>query len=427
MDVTAVLLRAAAVRPRALLATMPGGSRVRVTVEQELRRRDLPDALTPAQADLLLVAGPNSPSLRPAVERLWQDMSGPRSRAHVRRPEEAAEAIETCRARLADPVAQQGYLQQTGTRHGRQSSDGNTHSAHDGHSGHEEHGRHARGSSAQQSHGEHGGHGDGAMGMPGGLPMAEQGADRDGLTLDRLHVPLGPLLAHWPAGLTARLTLQGDVIQDVAISTASADGTCGIPFWSEPWLLALAGEEIRAGEAARRRAAAHLDSLSRLLAVAGWPAAATIARRLRDDLLAGAAGAQIRPLARRFAKRVSRSRTLHALTRGMGELSAAQAHSQGVDGPAARADGDVPARYRQWLGDVLEALDRLEDPRPLEPTRDEGPRGLLDAERWPSGALVDLLPRMLPGAELAAARLIVASLDPDPDELAGRQGVVARG
>jgi hypothetical protein len=34
---------------------------------------------------------------------------------------------------------------------------------------------------------------------------------------------------------------------------------------------------------------------------------------------------------------------------------------------------------------------------------------------------------MLPGAELAAARLIVASLDPDPDELAGRQGVVARG
>jgi hypothetical protein len=66
----------------------------------------------------------------------------------------------------------------------------------------------------------HGDHGDMAdMHMAGmrmgtgpvrGLPMAHEGDDRVGLRLDRLHVPLGPVLPDWPAGLVVRLTLQGD-------------------------------------------------------------------------------------------------------------------------------------------------------------------------------------------------------------------------
>ena len=72
-------------------------------------------------------------------------------------------------------------------------------------------------------HGEHGrwrhhGHAMGDMAWAtwrcrAGLPMADRGEDRDGLKLDQLHVPLGPVLPDWPAGLVVRVTLQGDVVQ----------------------------------------------------------------------------------------------------------------------------------------------------------------------------------------------------------------------
>lgn len=62
------------------------------------------------------------------------------------------------------------------------------------------------------------------MEMPGGLPMADRGEDRDGLMLDQLHVPLGPLLPDWPAGLVVHTTLQGDVVQAARIEILRADG-----------------------------------------------------------------------------------------------------------------------------------------------------------------------------------------------------------
>ncbi|MFI7142371.1 hypothetical protein ACIBQ5_33095 [Streptomyces massasporeus] len=262
--------------------------------------------------------------------------------------------------------------------------------------------------------------------MPAGLPMADRGPDRDGLTLDRLHVPLGPLLTDWPVGLTLRLTLQGDVIQEACVEDSTAavsDAPRSASFWTHPWQRAAAGEPASVGEAARRRAAAHLDSLGRLLAVAGWPAMAVTARRLRDDLLDGASGETLRPRVRRFTRRVGRSRILYWSTRGIGPLSAADADAAGVSGPAARADGDVPARYRQWLAEVERDVARLDDLSLLDPGSEEGPRGRGES----SVALVRLLPRLLEGAELAAARLIVASLDPDPDELAIRSREVNGG
>ena len=42
-------------------------------------------------------------------------------------------------------------------------------------------------------------HGDMQM-APSGIPLAEGGQDRDGLEMDVLHVRLGPVLRHWPAG-----------------------------------------------------------------------------------------------------------------------------------------------------------------------------------------------------------------------------------
>ncbi len=256
------------------------------------------------------------------------------------------------------------------------------------------------------------------MEMPAGLAMAERADDRDGLKLDRLQVALGPVLADWPAGLIVRVGLQGDVIQQVEVATLTSKTVGdGFPFWDEPWLRAAAGEAVTRGEAARRRAAAHLDSLGRLLAVAGWQEAAVTARRLRDLLLAGAPSARLLPPLERWARRLERSRTLRWLTGSLGILEAEAAAAAGVTGPALRANGDVTARWRRWLVECSEAVGQLDNRAPLGAAEREGPRGRLDSRSPPSRALLAVVPQLLEGAELAAARLIVASLDPDLDEL----------
>ncbi|MGY1439784.1 hypothetical protein [Streptomyces reniochalinae] len=392
MDLTGALLRATAARPHVLLVTTPGGTAVRLAAERHLRRLDVPTAGTPADADVLLVAGPDCPSLEPAFDRLWQDMPEPRCRDRVRGADAVPDVVDDCRTVLASATGRRGTAAHV---------------------------------PAERPSAE--------------LPMAEVGPDRDGLTLDRLHVPLGPLLSDWPTGLTIRLTMQGDVVEQARVEGLPAQAaTPSPPFWAEPWLRAEAGEQVTVGAAARRRAAAHLDSLARLLSVAGWQAAATTARRLRDELLTGADAAAVRARVERFARRVGRSRVLYWLTRGIGELTEAEARRVGartgnarheVDecagtgavetgfGPAeGRARGDVPARYRAWLASTVHATSLLEDASPLG-ADGEGPRGCVRDGLRPSAALVAVLPQLLRGAELAAARLIVASLDPDPDEL----------
>jgi hypothetical protein len=269
--------------------------------------------------------------------------------------------------------------------------------------------------------------GTGEMDMGGmvvrGTAMARRGMDRDGLRLDQLHLPLGPVLPDWPAGLLLRLTLQGDVIQEAeAEALAGGDGS----FWDEPWRRAAAGQRVTTAEASRRRAAAHLDSLARLLGVAGWEAAATAARRLRDDVLAGTPGGGVRPDARRFTRRVGRSRVLAWLTSGLGVLDAADAAAAGVTGPAA-AGGDVTARYRRWCAELDDAVAVLDDTSPLRPAEFGPPRGWAGAggapgtDKGPAG-IVAVLPRLLAGTEFAGARLIIASLDPDLDQLPARAG-----
>lgn len=128
--------------------------------------------------------------------------------------------------------------------------------------------------------------------------MADTGPDRDGLTLDVLRVPLGPVLPDWPAGLFIETVLQGDVVQRARAWVLPPAGPV-TPFWSAP-----------VDQPGRRHAAAHLDSLARLLAVAGWDGAAHRARSLRDDLLGAAPLAQVRPGFDGLRRRLERSRLL---------------------------------------------------------------------------------------------------------------------
>ena len=405
MDVTGLLVRAGAARPHVLVAAMPGGAAVRLAAEEQLRHRGWPAALSPADADVLLVAGAPPADIAASVQATWAAVPAPRVRAIVTSPGEVAAALDAAQAELTTgaprwlPAGDASVL--AGAKGDAASGPGGSHGA-SGMAGHHD-------------------IGDMDTGMPAGLPMAERGEDRDGLKLDRLHVQLGPVLPDWPAGLVVRLTLQGDVVQHAEAGAVGLAGGAG-SFWTEPWRRAAAGEPVTAGVAARRRAAAHLDSLARFLALAGWDDADVAARLLRDDALGGRPVSSLGLAVRRLAVRVARSRALAWSTRGAGMLRPDEAAAAGVTGPAWRAGGDVTARYRCWCRELAGLTAAFDDGSRLDPAVLEPPRGRLDGAQAPSASLLAVLPRLLAGAEFAAARLIVASLDPDLDELPARLG-----
>jgi len=416
MGLTQALLRVGAARPHVMIVSVPGGTAVRLAAEAELRRRGWPAALSPADADVLLVAGAVPKDLDDPVEEVWRAVPAPRARMQAASPDEVAAVLDRAgslagdlsRQRAALPVPRdppdEGEGPQAGGGPAGMQMPGGTDMP--------------GGMDMADEMGMAGGMDmAGGMGMAGGLPVASRGEDRDGLKLDQLHVPLGPFLPDWPAGLVVRVTLQGDVIQHATAGFLGVTGA-GRSYWYEPWLRAAAGDGADADEAARRRLASHLDSLGRFLAVAGWDLAAATARRLRDESLAGAPAATLEPAIRNFARRVGRSRVLAWATRGLGVLTPGEAVAAGVGGPALRAGGDVCARYRQWCAEVAEAAAVLAGRSPTDPGMLEGPRGPLAGQSAPSAGLVAVLPGLLAGAEFAAARLIIASLDPDADELA---------
>lgn len=335
--------------PRPLIVTALGGRSVRLAVERLTREWGWEQAAAPAEADLLVVCGTPDATLADAVERVWAQLPSPRARVGLHRTDTVAAELGQARARLADDLAATSHT--VGGARGDQPE-------------------------CEEST-EH----------PGGLPMADRAPDRDGLTLDQLHVSLGPVLADWPAGLVVRLTLQGDVVQSAqvevarapsvrtrTVDAAPADGRCA---WL-PGAAAPSGGEVPA--------AAALDGLARLLAVCGASTAARTARRLRDDLLAGTLDdAELR----RFARRLRRSRTLRWATDGVGRLD--ERHGE--------LGGDATRRWHRWL-DTAQGGGAPADPA------DDARVALAE------------LPDLLEGTELAAARVVVASLDPDLDALA---------
>ncbi|MEU4226077.1 hypothetical protein AB0F17_17410 [Nonomuraea sp. NPDC026600] len=383
-------MRRASVRP--LVVAGVYGTRTRLLVEAAVARRGWAVALSPGEASLVVVCGVPGEELAEAIRVVWDGVAGPR--ALVELPSDAAPdavegALDGAVVALGDEPGQRRDAAERESRswpqepmdHGGMDQGG----AHGGmdHGGHEHH-----------------------MGSPGGVAMADRGADRDGLKLDRLHVPLGLVLVDWPSGLVVETVLQGDVIQQATVHVVGGVAG-GVGFWDEPWVAASEGRAVTRGAAERRRAASHLDSLGRLLAVAGWPSAALRARWLRDRTLAGDSRADLSRDHARFARRVRRSRILAWMLRDVRLGVGPEA------GAVASPGGDVLSRLRWWLDRTGAALDAMDDPTPL--VGDDGPRGPV-GER-PSAAVLDVLPRLLDGAELAVARLIVAGLDPDLDQL----------
>ncbi|MDN4175803.1 hypothetical protein QWY28_22775, partial [Nocardioides sp. SOB77] len=221
---------------------------------------------------------------------------------------------------------------------------------------------------------DHGGMDHGGMDLsPGGIPLAEGGEDRDGLEMDVLNVRLGPVLPHWPAGLVVHCSLQGDVIVD-----ARAE------------LLDEADHHDGGSVGTARR----LDNIAALLALTGWDGAAVEARRLRNDALEDTDA--VNRGVGRLRRRVRRSRALRWSLRGLRPLTGDAVQEQGLPADAA---GDT---YDRLIG----MLDRA------------AATGAVEARTLST----DQLAAAVIGLDLAAARLVVASLDihhlrPDDAEL----------
>lgn len=409
MDLSQRLARLGVSRVSVLIVEVPGWSVTRWAAEHDLRSRGWRTAMPPADADVLLTCGSPSPRLARAIDLTWEQLPGPRSRTAALNASEAGAALTRAADQLLDErwQRQEAADRPAGPAMGslaeepssedhddgartpdEDSAGGYTVSGHEGHDGMSHNGM---GSGGEQGHGgmshegmgsggheghggmSHEGHG-GDMDMsPGGIPLASgEDGDRDGLDLDVLHVPLGPVLPCWPAGLLLHCTLHGDVVADV-----------------RPEVLTGAPESTP--ESSFGTASDRLDRAAQLLTLAGWDDSAAAAARIRDDVVSAGDPASLVPSLDRLIRRVRRSRTLRWSLRGLGVIDAGFRRRHGLDG---HVSGDVCERLIRFLTDARSALNGE------------------SAQRSPTP--VALLPELVVGLELSALRLVVASVDLDP-------------
>ena len=245
MGLTQQLLGLATRRPRCYVVEAPGGASQRMAVERELDARGWRPAWSPASADVLAVCGELLPELAQAADLLWSQLPGPRARMTVTDPGEAGAGLDEVRRQLTDDPAQRRAARE------RDRDEVSPRLASHGEMGH-----------GEMGHGEMG-HGDMEM-APGGIALAEGAEDRDGLEMDVLTHPLGPLLDRWPGGLELRLTLHGDVVGDASAQRWGSQERHR-PFQVVAWdavatTLSLAGDE-RGARAARGIRAAMIDEV----------------------------------------------------------------------------------------------------------------------------------------------------------------------
>lgn len=401
-------------RVHVLVVEVPGWWSTRVEAQQQLSARGWREASSPADADVLLVCGRPGDRLDAAVQRVWEQLPGPRARCLAETPTDVASAFEQAAAALADTDGQRRDARDRdldaarpddGPEDGEDDTtphedmagdshdmahldhgdvDGDPHDMADGDMDHGD----MDGDSHDMAGMDHGDmdeashdmagmdHGDMEM-APAGIPLAGGGEDRDGLEMDVLQVPLGPVLPCWPAGLVLHCSLQGDVVVSAEVEVLTAGTT--------------APDADPSGRAAAARLCDHADQL---LQLSGWWSAAQRAARVRDDLLGDADTSACLARLQRLRVVVERSRLLRWSLRDLG-----RAHPGA--GPAASVvpGGDVHGRLLQLL---RSAGDLLQD----APDQVHGSAG------W-AGTDPQELPRLVTGLDLAAVRLVVASLASD--------------
>lgn len=341
-----VLTRLAVARAHVLVVEVPGHWLSRVTLQRRLHARGWRDARTPADADVLAVCGTPTPAMADVVEQLWEQLPGPRVRIDIADAAAVDDALNRAALELGDCQ-----------RHRDDARD-----------------------RQQRPHLEHGDMDHEHM-APAGIALAGGAEDRDGLEMDVLHLRMGPVLAHWPAGLVLRADLHGDVLD-------SAEATF------------VAGAQAPASDN-RYAVARQCDHVVDLLALAGWPRGAELARRCRDLALDDPDDARTAEALNQLRRRVCRSVVLRWSLRGLGRLRAELLAEQGL--PAGMA-GDT---YDRLVARVALLADM-------------SPKELLDNPLHVAApAVTAAVPAMVEGIDLAAARLVIASLGIDAAVPAG--------
>jgi hypothetical protein len=246
-----LLVRAATSRPRVLVIEMPGGTQARMAAERELDRRGWPPGTAPGSADVLLLAGSVPEELASAVDLLWDQLPGPRTRACPTGPDDVVAELDRAQASLRDdPQQRLDARERDREPAGSWVEDDMDHGDMD--HGDMDHGDMDHG---DMDHGDmdHGDmdHGDMEM-APGGIPLAEGDDDRDGLEMDVLVHPLGPLLDHWPGGLELHTRLHGDVVAHVEVQRPASP--THVPAAVAAWdavarVLSLVGDDVWAARA----------------------------------------------------------------------------------------------------------------------------------------------------------------------------------
>jgi len=360
VGVSQVLARYAVRRAHVLVVEVPGHWGLRMALERDVVSRGWRLSESPADADVLAVCGAPGRQLGELVERVWTQLPGPRVRLEVTEALAVRAAVDGAAERLADIASHRADAFQR--EDARRSVSPHEGMGHEG-MGHE---------------------GMGHEGMaPDGIPLAQGGEDRDGLEMDALHLPLGPVLRNWPAGLVLRLTLQGDVVTHAQTLVVDAGHEAGAPGAAPgadptavaPWLC---------------------DNAASVLALAGWPDGASTAVRVRDKLLEEADDPSALRDLERLRGRVRRSRMLRWSLRGIGTLRADNLDRCGLP---AQLVGDVYDR-------LLSMLDAAGASRQLLGTM--SPAGPAS-----SAAALRALPGLVAGLDLAAVRLVVSSLAVD--------------
>lgn len=315
-----------------LLVEAANGWLTRVALQRALSRAGVASGLSPASADLVVVCGDVDDALAAALDRVSDTLPDPVAWLHLTSPDDLPAVVRRLLAGVGalEPRAAPAAVPEMS---GRQA-------------GHDMGGM--AGMAGMDGMGD-------MMDMsgPGGVDLASGELDRDGLTMDVLHVPLGPVLAGWPAGVTVLASLQGDVVTAATVSLVGGPGVLST----------------------RQRRAYLLDAAAQLLDLTGPPRSARRLRVDRDELLDAREPRE--PADAMAAWRgLRRDPVLRWALRGLGTMG---------------ADAGV------LEGDVWDRLLRMVHPD-LPPSPD-GP------------TLVEpLLESVLVGLDLAAARLVITSV-----------------
>jgi len=339
-----------------LLVEVPGNGAFRMGLEAAAAAGGHVFAVHPAESDVLFVCGTPGPEMRTVIDRVWDQMPYPKHRATLAGLDEIGAVLTTAQDALADRRAQRSAALEDAADHtGGQDLDD--------HRPDDEEPNHEHPDHADESMHDHdmtmGGHDQMSMDHmsmsgPGGYPLADGAADRDGLEMDVLHRRLGPILPSWPPGVVLDVTLAGDTITHASASMIDIT------------------DHGRADP--QGVAAVALDQAAQVLTVAGWAAAAARTLRVRDLAVAGHRD-RARKLIRPLRRRIERSVALRWSLRGLQVRPAVEVRTV-LLARLERAEASLSGRRSE-----------------PEPT-----------------TTVDDIPALVEGRDIGSARLVVAAL-----------------